>query len=164
MDSNQPLSAGDFPAKISVMPAKARASKASGRGSGESFIGSFAKFDRLTQSWKTWPHSGRAARTSFSATWPKSGTMRSGIVSRLVPLVRLIGGIGSGLWPTPVVKAGGRKLNSEGRSISHTTGREFSPSLEQIAQHRGGLLSPKFVEWLMGFPIGWTDCGASETR
>ena len=25
-------------------------------------------------------------------------------------------------------------------------------------------LNPEFVEWLMGFPIGWTDCDASETR
>ena len=28
----------------------------------------------------------------------------------------------------------------------------------------GGKLNPDWVEWLMGFPIGWTDCGASETQ
>ena len=27
-----------------------------------------------------------------------------------------------------------------------------------------GQLNPAFVEWLMGFPIGWTDLNASETR
>ncbi len=26
-----------------------------------------------------------------------------------------------------------------------------------------GSLNPEWVEWLMGFPIGWTDCGPSET-
>jgi len=26
----------------------------------------------------------------------------------------------------------------------------------------GGKLNPAWVEWLMGFPIGWTDCDASE--
>lgn len=31
---------------------------------------------------------------------------------------------------------------------------------DQIA----GQLNPKWVEWLMGFPIGWTDLNASETR
>ena len=28
----------------------------------------------------------------------------------------------------------------------------------------GGQLNPTWVEWLMGFPIGWTDLSASETR
>jgi len=27
----------------------------------------------------------------------------------------------------------------------------------------GGQLNPTWVEWLMGFPLGWTDCGASAT-
>ena len=30
--------------------------------------------------------------------------------------------------------------------------------------NRGGLLNPDWVEMLMGFPIGWTDCGLSGTR
>ena len=28
----------------------------------------------------------------------------------------------------------------------------------------GGKLNPTWVEWLMGFPLGWTDLDASETR
>lgn len=28
----------------------------------------------------------------------------------------------------------------------------------------GGPLAPEFVEWLMGYPIGWTDCEDSATR
>jgi hypothetical protein len=27
----------------------------------------------------------------------------------------------------------------------------------------GGALNPTWVEWLMGWPLGWTDCGASGT-
>jgi len=26
-----------------------------------------------------------------------------------------------------------------------------------------GVLNPEWVEWLMGFPAGWTDCGDSVT-
>ena len=28
----------------------------------------------------------------------------------------------------------------------------------------GGQLNPTWVDWLMGYPIGWTDCADSETR
>jgi hypothetical protein len=28
----------------------------------------------------------------------------------------------------------------------------------------GGQMNPTWVEWLMGFPPGWTDLNASETR
>ena len=27
----------------------------------------------------------------------------------------------------------------------------------------GGIMNPAFVEWLMGWPIGWTDCEPLET-
>jgi hypothetical protein len=39
--------------------------------------------------------------TEFSETWPRSGTMRSGIAYQLPPLVRLTDETDSGLWPTP---------------------------------------------------------------
>lgn len=33
----------------------------------------------------------------------------------------------------------------------------------QVEAERGGQLAPRFVEWLMGYPDGWTDCGDSGT-
>lgn len=60
------------------------------------------------------------------------------------------------LWPTPDArcwKSGkGRKPNG------HT------PQLEAVAVPGGGLLNPAWVEWLMAFPLGWTDCARSATR
>ena len=35
--------------------------------------------------------------------------------------------------------------------------------LELTPRGRIGLVNPEWVEWLMGFPIGWTDLSASET-
>ena len=31
-----------------------------------------------------------------------------------------------------------------------------------MASGSGGQLNPTWVEWLMGFPLGWTDLSASE--
>jgi DNA (cytosine-5)-methyltransferase 1 len=35
--------------------------------------------------------------------------------------------------------------------------------LKAMSAGNGGRLNPTWVEWLMGFPLGWTDLGASET-
>jgi hypothetical protein len=34
---------------------------------------------------------------------------------------------------------------------------------EQLPNAIGGALNPTWVEWLMGYPIGWTDLDASAT-
>jgi DNA (cytosine-5)-methyltransferase 1 len=91
------------------------------------------------------------------------------------------------LWPTPTVDdanqgAGGRasgEFRSLTRSVIHGVAgslwatptahpRTHSPRAvdhgEQLANQVGGSLNPTWVEWLMGFPLGWTDLGPSETR
>jgi hypothetical protein len=66
------------------------------------------------------------------------------------------------VWPTPIardsrtVKGGARMTNSLGTE----------PLITQVALMEGatdGALNPMWVEWLMGWPIGWTDLSASET-
>ena len=57
------------------------------------------------------------------------------------------------LLPTPTARAG--------KAPSNTETRQGAPALQTVA---GGQLNPLWVEWLMGFPIGWTDLNASETR
>ena len=53
------------------------------------------------------------------------------------------------LWATPT------KAIAEG-----TTG---GGNRRDLRNDVGGQLNPTWVEWLMGFPIGWTDLNASET-
>lgn len=45
--------------------------------------------------------------------------------------------------------------------------KRHSPCLESVVamqEPNGGKLNPTWVEWLMNFPIGWTDLDASETQ
>ena len=48
-------------------------------------------------------------------------------------------------WPTPVASDAG-----SGRGSSAGWG---------LRNAAGGSLNPPWIEWLMGFPAGWTDCG-----
>ena len=100
--------------------------------------------------------------------------------------VRRTGATASGSWPTPTVHGNYNRKGASAKSgdglatavakrerfatpmardwrsgkVSDVTRRKNSrPLSEQI----GGLLNPQWVEWLMGWPIGWTDCAASAT-
>ena len=52
------------------------------------------------------------------------------------------------MYPTP------KAQNARGAGQKHGTG---GPRLDAGV---GGQLNPTWVEWLMGFPIGWTDLNA----
>ena len=56
------------------------------------------------------------------------------------------------LWATPTISG-----NHNRKGASPTSG-------DGLATQAGGSLNPTWVEWLMGFPLGWTDCMASATR
>jgi hypothetical protein len=55
-------------------------------------------------------------------------------------------------WPTPT--------SSDGTGGPGCSGREGGDNLRTAV---GGQLNPTWVEWLMGFPLGWTDCEPSAT-
>jgi hypothetical protein len=63
-----------------------------------------------------------------------------------------------GNWPTPRARMVGAA--SDGRL------QDKERNLEKAVSETGdrGHLNPEWVEWLMGFPIGWTDCDASATQ
>jgi len=65
------------------------------------------------------------------------------------------------LWPTPTAMnhTGGPAMNKWGGSGSRAKLRTMVTPAEL-----NGALNPTWVEWLMGYPLEWTDCGASETR
>ena len=67
------------------------------------------------------------------------------------------------LWPTPTAWLGRRPSQSLGdaeRYWNPARSNELSDAV--AASGTPGRLNPMWVEWLMGFPLGWTDLSASE--
>ena len=114
----------------------------------------------------------------FSGTWPRSGYVQNFTAYQLPPLVPLTDATASGSWPTPKSEPSGpdyaraTRPDSGGDDLATAVGRLWrtpdanpgnyrlqgnsrqSKSLNAI---HGGSLNPTWVEWLMGFPLGWTD-------
>jgi hypothetical protein len=153
-------SAAASPAKTSPTPAKAQGSTGSARVFGRSTPDSFANYDPGTSSWRTSQLSLLEEWSEFSGTWPRSGMTRNGTAYRLQPLALLTGGTGSGSWPTPMA----RDWKDTGDMTGVPENSILPRVVDRIEREGGGSLNPTWVEWLMGFPTGWTDCAPSGTR
>ena len=143
---------------------------------------SLANYDPDSRSWKTSQTSFIPELNKFAGRWPRSGMMRNGTLYPLPTSVRRTSANASGLWPTPTAHTaydrntkycqGGTPLTvavkmwptptvSPGRNA--TSGRKpdskhhSGTTLYDIAYQEGGKLNPNWVEWLMGYPPGWTD-------
>jgi hypothetical protein len=49
------------------------------------------------------------------------------------------------------------------KSHKHRLNRDYLDATVQEMEGVTGQLNPEWVEWLMGYPIGWTDLKDSET-
>ena len=69
------------------------------------------------------------------------------------------------MWPTPTTGAGlcGGTGNFQQLKKLEKAGQITEEERRNMSQGNGGQLNPTWVEWLMGFPPGWTDLNASET-
>jgi hypothetical protein len=165
------------PARTSALPARAPASTGIAQAYGESSPVLLAKFDPATSSWRTSQLCLDGELSEFSETWPRSGMTRSGTAYRLPPLVPLTAGTESGLLPTPTETANmlapsmqkwpaHRNLVATPTSRDWRSGKASQATLEKnsrpLSEQIGGSLNPTWVEWLMGFPLGWTAFEPSE--
>lgn len=137
----------------SVKPASNEESPTSD-GGGPGLRTSFAQYDPATSSWRTSQLSFEMPTPSdgCSVTWPDSGSMRNGRCYEHRTLERPTSANGSFSWPTP------RATMARIRTNPQRPGRS-NLNLEEAVGNLGGpvgYLNPTFVEWLMGFPRGWT--------
>src|SRR5262249_46819850 len=102
----------------------------------------------------------------FAGRWPRSGMTRNGHACRRRRSAHRSRDSDSTPWPRPLASEAKRCTfsiqalrNAPGRKSRRWRGREYLT--EATARSYGGYPTPEFVEWLMGFPVGWTDCEAS---
>jgi len=201
--------------RVRTYPQRARAQglTASGQECGDTWPASLARYDRATSSWRTAQSLLLGGLESYSETWPRWGTMRSGVCWELPTPGRHTDASESGLWPTPrcqmtrpvqvrmdqekghkrnleevvacrmmwptPVADGDRRKNyaqggtslgfairmwptptaqdAKNNGAQSQMGRNTKPLNAEV----GGALNPTWVEWLMGWPLGWTDCAVS---
>jgi len=161
---NQPSSAGDSPARISHTQDLVVGSTERSQGSGKRLCGLSKKFPQSGFSVKTCRLCEREDSHKCSVTFPKLGMMRNGIVTERPGLTPLTKESGSSLLPT--VTANTAKNTSLGINWNM---REKKCHLDGVFMNQHGLktgerLQPAFLEWMMGFPIGWTEVQHSETQ
>lgn len=127
----------------------------------------------------------------YLETWPKAGISLNGTAYLQAPSMPLIDESESGLWPTPTAVSA---LSSAGRqggvnlaravmfptptftmakgsglgAMRRRTGKSRLRDRLDYFTERGriecGRLNPTWVEWVMGYPLGWTVCAASAMR
>lgn len=180
----------DFLVKTSAMLESELASRGVVLHSGNILPELLASCDQSSSVLKTFQPSIEGDLIPFCATLPRSGMMRNGIVYRLPPLVRFTAATGYLSWPTPTVadgftdnlestqiKQGSRHSLTLGKAVKmwptpiagDWKGQKRSDGSAQMLSGKienstaGGRLNPEWVEWLMGFPLGWTELSALET-
>jgi hypothetical protein len=158
-------SAGDSPAPTtargSTSTTEATTTRANPCGYGGTWLALSVKFNPATSSWKIVRDLFAEDLPEFSLTLPQWGLMVGGELYQPKTAVRLISAKDSGAcsgrkYPTP------RSRDWKGECRKRWGNRHSLPGA--LADVLGGAPPPPaFSEWLMGWPIGWTDCAPLET-
>jgi hypothetical protein len=175
-----------FHAKTSQPQEKVQGLMENDQACGEKWHASFVKYDHDSSSWRTHQCSLLGDLDEFLETWPQWGLMRDGECWEQLTLEQTIRGTESGLseklptpqstdyrdkptskswkakggmnyslanpeiqakWPTPTAHMA-KETNAPSEALRN------QPSMSSLV---GGKLNPMWVEWLMGWPPGWTD-------
>jgi len=168
----------DFHAKTSQQQEKVQELTESEAECGEKWRASFVKYDQDSSSWRTHQCSLLGDLDEFLETWPQWGLMRDGECWEQRTLERLTRGTESGLLPTPNAFPCGpskdynpKAKSQSGRNLQSFVAKFPSPVSSDTSHRKnkyaqggtalstkiGGQLNPTWVEWLMGWPLGWTD-------
>jgi len=92
-------------------------------------------------------------------TWKPSVTPQGRLLFRLAPSMPDTDETGYGLWPTPSASEDAAGTINGNMQFMLTHAVKLADPAKAAA---GWQLNPQWVDWLMGYPIGWTALSASE--
>ena len=174
-----------FPARISAQQDEAQELTESDQECGNTWQGSLARLDPDTSLWRTAQCSLLEDLELSLQTFPRWGSMQNGALYPLPTLVQTISVKESGLepnnetffhtpnttgmdggsnnrkalkkrleWPTPTSSEHKFRLKGDTQASKCLEARARRGELQSGAS---GALNPTWLEWLMGWPLGWTD-------
>jgi hypothetical protein len=145
----------------------------SGQDFGQRCAELLAKWDQGSSSWRTRQLSLFEDSTGSLETLPRWGSTVGGELFQDHTPAHLTSARESGLWPTPTKSDATRgpttpERNDKGLggvSLISAATHWTDPVTREIKKDAPrGKLNPTWVEWLMGFPMGWTDLKPLETH
>ncbi len=162
---------GAFRARTFQQPERVQGSTASDLDCGGRWRELSVRYDRDSSSWRTHRSLWDEDLSACSLTLPIWGSMRSGVLlERMTPELRT-NETGFGLWPTVMahkhtsncanpenmVTSNGEPWKPGRKPYDKRTGRQVTTTLHDWLRYYGKQTWPRFVEWWMGWPEGWTD-------
>lgn len=147
-----------FHARTSAQMVMVPASMAAAQGCGQKWRESSVKYDLHSSAWKTLHDSEEKVLQWSSVTLPKWGMAVSGSVFQHLTAERPMKETGCGLWPTAKATIRGDCPSERlRRTPDLPSAIKMRPLPNGSEPLQDGQLNPQWVEWFMGWPIGWTE-------
>ena len=127
--------------------------------SGRSFRGWSGSLDRVGYWLKTYLEYSSSRRTGYAPTWSVKATVSGFGIMKLRLSAHHTEGNEYFLWRTPDAHCYRGASSKERYEMKLKKGLPISLN-DQVAHvdcTGSGSLNPEWIEWLMGYPIGWTD-------
>ena len=125
--------------------------------------GLLARFDRGSCSWKTHQQSLFEGLDVFSQGWPRWGIMLRGECWELATPVRRMNESECGYLPTPTKQWGKKGQGMTNNLDNLRMGLRSVENALAITAICGWRWPASLIEWMMGWPIGWTALKPLET-
>lgn len=154
-------SVGDSHAKTLAVQEKGQALKVKEVGYGKKWHELYMRYDQTTFSLKTHLCLWEEDLQPSSVTLPKWGMMQDGVFLERTTLEGIIFANVAGFWPTPLKEEGpGGKHKKLTDALAIAEG--YKPKyykMDGMEERKvfTGKVNPMWAEWLMGWPMGWTD-------